>query len=481
MTGFEKKTKLFYKELKNECNPDQLLEIAKLGIFLYEPLLKFDGIRDHENVVEISVLSRQFFRIKTDKQYKKLVEFILSKLHDKPALNSLLPETNECFTLIIINQFLIEKLMKETNEEFISLTINHFTSYLLLLYLYEYGFISTKELIIFTLNEENDDLLNLKFEIFEHFYNKQNKNFLNKTIHSQNIKYKNYIIDHMIHHYGRDINVVNYCINKIKEYNLYVPTSQYQVPLFFPFKQLKKYANKIFIPNQLYISCEDKRLQTFLNTVCSDNDIKNNFRNTPDKQLKKYELHKDNLKNYQILKKNVNLDDIFNTDNYQTYLNECKIDDLCIINTKEKLIKIHRKEKENYSFYTCHPYICRENMKNLSFFRYYLRNKDELEKILNNPDYILNLKIKNMLCKTEQHLILYCYLISLVHNNVYDSFIIKVFLRTFANYKNVNFINHKFILSYDEKESWMDYNLKIFKLLNDTPHKIFNSYTIIKY
>ncbi|OUM63935.1 hypothetical protein PIROE2DRAFT_9467 [Piromyces sp. E2] len=434
MTSFEKKTKLFYKELKNECNPDQLLGIAKQGIFLYEPLFKFDKINDHENVVEISIFAKQFFVINTKKQYEKLIQLTFSELNNNSEINPYL-EKNELFSLIIINQFLIEELMKETNEEFISMAIQGITPYFLLLYFYEYGFISTKDLNLFSSNEKNKDQLNLKFEIFEHFYNKKYKNLLNKTIHNQNIKHKNYIMDHIIHHYGRDINIVNYCINKIKEYDLYIPTSQYQVPLFFPLKLLKKYTNKIFIPNQFCVTCEDKRLQTFLNTVSSDNDIKNDFCNISNKELKRYELHKDNFSNYQIRKKDIDLEYIYNTENYQTYLNDCKKNDLCIIDTPNKLIKIHRKEKEIYLFYTCNPFICIKNMKNMSFYRNYLKKNNELEKILNDPDYILNLKIKNMMCETEKQLVLYCYLISLVHNNTYNTFIINVFLHTVANFK----------------------------------------------
>jgi len=38
----EENTKDFYKELNGECNPEKLLNIAEQGIFLKEPLFKYE-------------------------------------------------------------------------------------------------------------------------------------------------------------------------------------------------------------------------------------------------------------------------------------------------------------------------------------------------------------------------------------------------------------------------------------------------------
>jgi len=73
MENTEKNTKLFYKELKNNCDPKKLLNIAKQGIFLYSPLFKYEKIKYHENVVDISILSHQYFMIYTKKQYNRII------------------------------------------------------------------------------------------------------------------------------------------------------------------------------------------------------------------------------------------------------------------------------------------------------------------------------------------------------------------------------------------------------------------------
>ncbi|KAG4104868.1 hypothetical protein H8356DRAFT_926209, partial [Neocallimastix lanati (nom. inval.)] len=57
-------------ELVSTCNPERLLEIARKGIYLYEPLFNYNKIKNHECVIEISLLASQYFRIDNIKQYK---------------------------------------------------------------------------------------------------------------------------------------------------------------------------------------------------------------------------------------------------------------------------------------------------------------------------------------------------------------------------------------------------------------------------
>jgi len=78
--SYEKNTEEFYKELNNDyCCPEKLLEIARQGIFLYESLCKNDKIKNHEYVIEISLLAGQNFMINNNKQYNRFKEIILSK------------------------------------------------------------------------------------------------------------------------------------------------------------------------------------------------------------------------------------------------------------------------------------------------------------------------------------------------------------------------------------------------------------------
>ncbi|KAG4086879.1 hypothetical protein H8356DRAFT_1372091 [Neocallimastix lanati (nom. inval.)] len=69
---FEENMKEFYKELNGKCNPDKLLEIAKRGIYLYEPLLKYEKIKNHVYVVDISMMAGQYFMINNIKKIKSI-------------------------------------------------------------------------------------------------------------------------------------------------------------------------------------------------------------------------------------------------------------------------------------------------------------------------------------------------------------------------------------------------------------------------
>ena len=73
----EKNTKLFFAELNNDCNVNKLLEIAKKGILLYEPLFKYEKIKNHEYVVDISLIGNQYLLINTKKQYNRFKYIII--------------------------------------------------------------------------------------------------------------------------------------------------------------------------------------------------------------------------------------------------------------------------------------------------------------------------------------------------------------------------------------------------------------------
>jgi len=107
MNIIETNTNLFYKELNGLCNPEELLKIAKKGIFLHTPLYNFKNIKNHKYIVDISVISNQYFMIFNDNQYKRFVHFLIN--------------TNEIvFTSkIIINKFFINKLINENNYDII--------------------------------------------------------------------------------------------------------------------------------------------------------------------------------------------------------------------------------------------------------------------------------------------------------------------------------------------------------------------------
>jgi len=60
MNNIEDNTKDFYKELYSECNIKTLENIANKGIFLNEPLFKYNKIENDEIATKISINAHQF-------------------------------------------------------------------------------------------------------------------------------------------------------------------------------------------------------------------------------------------------------------------------------------------------------------------------------------------------------------------------------------------------------------------------------------
>ena len=65
----KKNTEVFYKEFNENCCPEKLLEIERKGVYFYEPLFKYDKIKNHENVIDISIVANQYFLINNDNQF----------------------------------------------------------------------------------------------------------------------------------------------------------------------------------------------------------------------------------------------------------------------------------------------------------------------------------------------------------------------------------------------------------------------------
>jgi len=78
MNEIEKNTNLFYEELNNACNPNTLFKIAKKNKVLYSPLYKYKNIKYHKYVVDISIISNQYFVIYNNEQYERFINFLLN-------------------------------------------------------------------------------------------------------------------------------------------------------------------------------------------------------------------------------------------------------------------------------------------------------------------------------------------------------------------------------------------------------------------
>jgi len=121
MSKLEENTKLFYTELNNDCDINKLLEIAKKGILLYEPLYKYEKIKNHEYIIDISLLGNQLILINTIEQYNRFKNYTINPNNlNRPLYNSFHFENISCYMTIIVNKFFIEQLINEENDLFIN-------------------------------------------------------------------------------------------------------------------------------------------------------------------------------------------------------------------------------------------------------------------------------------------------------------------------------------------------------------------------
>ncbi|KAL6592819.1 hypothetical protein LY90DRAFT_520022 [Neocallimastix californiae] len=488
---FEENTEDFYKELNGECDPKKLLYIAEQGIFLKEPLFKYDKIKDHEYVVDISVISNQYFLINNNKQYNRIKYFFKENdyIYDKYRhLNRF------CFSscsLIIINKYFIDKLLNEKDEKFLKEVI----------YLLE-DFIK--------INEKNigDILMKILIE------------------------------------FGNDINILNYCLDKVKRYNIKIESiGGYRVPMHYCFETLKYYSDKLCIKNHLYLKCEDKYFEEFINT-CFTDEFLDNFHNLKsgfsdlfskkynidfyeiDKKFEVIDINKNNTNKNETNKNETNKNETNKnetnknetnknetnknetnknetnknetnkneTNKNETNKNETNKNETNKNETNKNEINKNEANKNEYIYYIpsqlvniidpqykgklsyIKSYVLNPGDINYDFIKKYLKNYKRIDRILKDPNYILNLDvvINNY---TDCFIIKLCYLASLIHNN-YSKFIIHTLIYFDEYWYNIVYRKNQIVFFYDEYGRYKCpfYIRKIFKLLMNTPHKLFNSY-----
>ncbi|ORX49025.1 hypothetical protein BCR36DRAFT_451168, partial [Piromyces finnis] len=377
--------------------------------------------------------------INTIEQYEKLVNLTLSKLN-----NTVFPYStteNIHLNLIIVNKFFIDQLLKEKNNEFLIEIIHKLTSNLFLFFLYGYKYISTIVFNYFYNNKIKGYDIDIKFEILEHFYNKRYENLLNKTFNINSISRQLEIIMEILYKYGRDINIFKYCVNKINQNKLYLYNKYYRMPLHFPLNILNEYLSSITLPNNYILNCEDKKLQNFINTVCSDSIIMY-FENYNNINLNKYiendfvtryDIDVNKNYNFKVSVNNIDYSKFPNIDNYMICIKEYGEYSPSIFTkfeTKINLINIINTNKNKIKYYKYNNKFEKKNIKNLNFVKKYLNDKKEIENILNNPNYLLTLNIEISIM--EKIIISYCYIISLIHNEC-SSFIIITLLKNIIN------------------------------------------------
>jgi len=381
--SFEENTKDFYKELNGKCDPKRLLYIAEQGIFLKEPLFKYDKIKDHEYVVDISIISDQFFLINNNKQYNRFKYFFKEFRYNYNKYKHLNPSFYCYCSLIIINKYFIDKLLYEKDEDFLKEVVGDRDIRFYLLYLYNYSKIYTKTFILFYSDTLNRAVVpDITFYINKYFYSNTHKYLLEDFIKS-NENNINDILIKILKEFGKDINILNYCLDKIKQYNLKLKSIEgYRVPINYSFETLKYYSDKLCIKNRLYLKCEDKYAEEFINTCFTDELIRNfnHLNNIFQVNFSK----KYNINFCEIRGKNEVID--LNT----IYTNEDRANKIeNIYNIQSELVNIidpQYKGKLKYiESYTLNP-----GEINYDFINKYLRNYNRIDRILKDPNYILN-------------------------------------------------------------------------------------------
>jgi len=129
----------FYDEYNTICNPTKLLEIAKRGILLYEPL-DSDKLQ-HPYLVDISVLAHQNFMVSNIDHYNRFKTLIVCDQYNDEYIH------NNIFNLLIINKTFIDFFIFD--NDFIEYLMNsnesnNFSNYnyvRIILKLVEYGYV----------------------------------------------------------------------------------------------------------------------------------------------------------------------------------------------------------------------------------------------------------------------------------------------------------------------------------------------------
>jgi len=303
-----------------------------------------------------------------------------------------------------------------------------------------------------------------------------------------------YIINNYITFRCTNIQLLKYCAEIVKNYNIILETNKYRILPRFPLNILEEYTNKFYKPNNLYLCCDNDYIERFVNSVFSDTLIKeiskyHIYGSDISDVFEDYEIFEDmfKIKFKLIYKNNKNDKDNDNKDKNTKNKND-KNNDNKDNRKKIKYEKLYTKDiiikkYDLNNFYSINSYnivyddidiIELKKIYELSFIKKYLNNYNELDKILYNPEYVVNMNYKTNI-NVEYIIMKFTYIISLIHNKT-NNFIIHVLL----NYYNIYNIKYKNNLLLLDIHSDKDKKFKnIFFVLSGTPHKIFNKYVHI--
>ncbi|ORX79672.1 hypothetical protein BCR32DRAFT_281226 [Anaeromyces robustus] len=323
------------------------------------------------------------------------------------------------FKLIIPNKFLLEQLFNE-DDKIIDMFVQNFEFKVIFPFLYKYNFITAELFNLFYLKDQSNPFI---FEIFE-FLTDNNKVLLEKMANSICPLY----YFRMIYYTNcRDEKLLKCLTETFTNANLMKCENFVRVPLPIPYYISKKY-------------CDDKFSEEFINDVFSDDLIEEFIEN---KSLRE---------DYLIQFKRHNFS--------KSHFYYCLVDEY---------IKLKEPEKCP----TCFGYDI-ENLYKLNFVINCLKNKDEISKILNDPNFLFNSKFDTNNA-TEYFLITLTYIISLIHNKG-NTFLIKLLLKNFSHAKFLNNKIKHYIFKYGRGDEEIDDEEYLIGLLKNTPNETFNRY-----
>jgi len=462
MTEYEINTESFYQELNGLCRPDKLLNIAKKGIFLYEPLFQYKSIQEHEYVVYISALAKQYFMIFNEQQYLAFVKNInnVSNFNVYVELNRF-----DYCRLVIINEYFLDRLLQETNELLLMTILESYDPNYLLRFLHKFK--RVPEILYSLFNKKSKAIF---FDFINFFYFGVNSELFSREPMTMN-QWDRTSFEEMasiICQSGYDIQMINYLLEQLERHHQRLPitpTTLFRVPLTFPLTTLQYYTQKIYQPNIMTFQHNHPYLKTFFNTVFTDTYFNQLLTQTNDSDNNN---SSDDLfffcqdKNSSVLTRyGINVGKTYgdySIENQEEYQFQQELQGI-----SERLYTMEISESEEILIIDMEDYT------------HLLDNKEKIEQILINPSAILTLKEDlNLLpdSNLKRHLLYFCYLVALIHHHS-NYFIILLLTKILNETISIQYKNNKLILYCDyECESEM----LLCQILNNIPHDVFQSY-----
>jgi len=385
--------------------------------------------------------------------------------------------------LAILNDFLLKRIMKENDEKILNLLFGGYCNDIILQFLLKYNIISKNVFNLFYTEQKYDI-----YELINYFYFNKEGYYFNNNFENFNLN-KEATLAGIIINKGYDINMLKYLSNRLKHFKKLIPLNyckQFRIPLHFPLKIVFQYFDKIYESNNLMFIDENKNFEYIINKMFTDNFFYE-FLNDP---LDENNLFKSDLM-YGKLSHS-----IYCKDTFKDILNRYGLSFEFYEKIILKVNNINKKYDKNLVDYYNESFSRLMEIKYTNFnleekYSYFeklvLNDRDEIEKLLNDPDYIFNIGINFMDFTLkfynifEMNIIYSSFLVSLIHNN-YNDFIIHLLCSYVKDvYMTVKFENDKLIFYYSEIAFDEDYKCyEVYEILSNTPHKIFNSYIGVK-